>query len=298
MLNNITLQQIVIFLTVAEQLNLSEAARELFLNQSAVSRWIQRLEESLGRKLFVRTNKGVELTDQGEFLYQELKPIYEELGLALSHMRNFYDAEDKIIRVGCIDSSEILQEMQKVVEGYESKNGDVIFKIDLVSFKDLLVQLTCGKLDVLFTYSVGFGRYRNVSVEAIADLETFIAISANNPHASGDDIPLDAMKNMPLFLTSTVEFGEAELRAIDICRELGFDPKDIKYTTSYYAFEMAVKNDMGFGICGKNICDHFGDQIKLYPLTDPKVVQHALIAWRTNNSSDVVNNFIRSCTSR
>jgi DNA-binding transcriptional LysR family regulator len=294
MLNDITLQQIVIFLTVAEQLNLSEAARELFINQSAVSRWIQRLEESLNRKLFVRTNKGVELTEQGEFLYQELKPIYEELSSALSNIRNFYDAEDKIIRVGCVDSTELLQNVQEALKGYESKNGDVIFKLELVNFKDLLVQLTCGKLDVLFSYSVGFGKYRNVSSKDIADLETYISISSNNPNAASEEIPLDALHEMTLYLTPTVEVGEAELRAIDICRDFGFEPHDIKYTTTYYAFEMAIKNDMGFGICGKNICDHFGDQIKLYPVENPRECQHVIAAWRTNNGSEVVKGFIDS----
>jgi DNA-binding transcriptional LysR family regulator len=292
MLNDITLQQIVIFLTVAEQLNLSEAARELFINQSAVSRWIQRFEESLNRQLFVRTNKGVELTEQGDVLYQELKPIYEELSSALSSIQNFYDEEDKIIRAGCVDSTEVLREAKKVIRGFESRHSDVIFKIDLIRFKDMPAPLTYGKLDLLFTYSVGFGTYQNISTKTIADLETYMAISANNLHASSDAIPVDALKDMTLYLTSTVEVGEAEIRAIDICRGFGFDPKDIKYTTSYYAFETAIKNDMGFGICGRNICDHFGDKIKLYAVENPARLQHVLVAWRTNNASDAVNHFI------
>jgi len=294
MLNDITLQQIVIFLTVAEQLNLSEAARELFINQSAVSRWIQRLEESLNRKLFVRTNKGVELTEQGELLYQELKPIYEELSSALLNIQNFYDTEGKIIKVGCIDSTELLHKAQTALKGFESKKGDIIFKFELVNFKDLLGLLTCGKLDVLFTYSVGFGKYRNVSTKAIANLETYIAISSGNPASSSEEIPLEALKEMTLYLTPTVEVGEAELRAVDICRDLDFDPIEIKYTTTYFAFEVAIKNNMGFGICGKNIRDHFGDQIKLYPVPNPHELQHVIAAWRTNDNSSVISDFVAS----
>jgi DNA-binding transcriptional LysR family regulator len=77
---DITMQQIEIFLTVAERLSLSGAARELFLDQAGVSRWMQRLEESLNATLFIRTNHGVELTDEGKFLYNELKPCLNASG--------------------------------------------------------------------------------------------------------------------------------------------------------------------------------------------------------------------------
>jgi hypothetical protein len=49
---------------------------------------------------------------------------------------------------------------------------------------------------------------------------------------------------------------------------------------------------MGFGICGKNIRDHFGDKIKLYAVEDPEQLQYVIVAWRTNNASDIVKNFI------
>lgn len=96
-MTDITLQQIGIFLTVAEHLNLSEAAKELFINQSAVSRWIQRLEVSLNTKLFVRNNRGVELTPDGEFLYSELRPIYSVLSSALQSIRSLYGVPENIV---------------------------------------------------------------------------------------------------------------------------------------------------------------------------------------------------------
>ena len=53
-------------LAVADELHFTRAAKHLHLDQSAVSRHIQRLEKKLGIKLFARTNRGVELTEAGE----------------------------------------------------------------------------------------------------------------------------------------------------------------------------------------------------------------------------------------
>ena len=51
---------------VGEELHFTRAARRLHLEQSAVSRHIQKLEAKLGIKLFVRTGRGVELTKEGK----------------------------------------------------------------------------------------------------------------------------------------------------------------------------------------------------------------------------------------
>src|ERR1700693_2266310 len=51
---------------VGEELHFTRAARRLHMDQSAVSRHIQKLEAKLGIKLFVRSGRGVELTSAGK----------------------------------------------------------------------------------------------------------------------------------------------------------------------------------------------------------------------------------------
>jgi DNA-binding transcriptional LysR family regulator len=64
-------------LAVADELHFTRAAKRLHLDQSAVSRHIQKLERKLGIKLFVRASRGVELTEAGEgFLPHARKSLF------------------------------------------------------------------------------------------------------------------------------------------------------------------------------------------------------------------------------
>ena len=58
-----------IFYTVANTENISRAARQLFISQPSLSKSIGRLEEQLDTQLFIRTSRGVRLTEEGQLLY-------------------------------------------------------------------------------------------------------------------------------------------------------------------------------------------------------------------------------------
>lgn len=62
-----------IFLSVAENKNISKAAVQLYISQLAVSMAIRRMEENLNTTLFIRKSKGVELTEKGRLLYDIAK---------------------------------------------------------------------------------------------------------------------------------------------------------------------------------------------------------------------------------
>jgi LysR family glycine cleavage system transcriptional activator len=67
------------FEAAARNLSFTKAAAELFLTQSAVSRQIQALEESLGTKLFERRTRALLLTEAGQQFYKVAQQVLDEL---------------------------------------------------------------------------------------------------------------------------------------------------------------------------------------------------------------------------
>jgi DNA-binding transcriptional LysR family regulator len=75
------------FEAAARHLNFTHAAAELFVTQSAVSRQIKTLEEQLGKKLFVRDNRQLALTEAGLSLQQAVVQAQDVLYAALDRVR-------------------------------------------------------------------------------------------------------------------------------------------------------------------------------------------------------------------
>lgn len=68
-----------IFNSVAATGNISRSAKELYISQPAISKGILRLEENLSVTLFLRSSRGVKLTEEGALLYEYTKTAFDTL---------------------------------------------------------------------------------------------------------------------------------------------------------------------------------------------------------------------------
>ncbi len=67
------------FEAAARNESFTDAAAELLVSHAAISRHIKELEENLGTQLFVRTGRGVELTEAGQRFGSRLTPLFDQL---------------------------------------------------------------------------------------------------------------------------------------------------------------------------------------------------------------------------
>lgn len=71
-----------IFYEVAKAGNISKAAKNLYISQPAVSKSITKLEQSLSHTLFLRSKRGVKLTEEGKTLYEHLDRAFSSIETA------------------------------------------------------------------------------------------------------------------------------------------------------------------------------------------------------------------------
>ena len=84
------------FESVARHLSFTNAAKELFVTQAAVSHQIKALEDYLGVKLFYREKRKVFLSDEGQKLLPSVVSGLQGIADSLENIRN-YDSEDTIV---------------------------------------------------------------------------------------------------------------------------------------------------------------------------------------------------------
>jgi DNA-binding transcriptional LysR family regulator len=88
-----------IFHAVAEAGSFTHAGETLNLSQSAVSRQISALEDSLSVPLFHRHARGLILTEQGEMLYRTVRDVFAKLAMAETQLSESKDRPSGLLRV-------------------------------------------------------------------------------------------------------------------------------------------------------------------------------------------------------
>lgn len=88
------------FLCVAEEKNMTRAAERLRIAQPALSRQIARLEQDLGLPVFIRTSRGVELTEEGEVLTTRAYAIMAQIAQAHHDVTSHAEAPRGVVVVG------------------------------------------------------------------------------------------------------------------------------------------------------------------------------------------------------
>ena len=88
------------FLCVVECGSFNKAAEKLYITPPAVIKQINLLEENLDLQLFIRTHRGLILTEAGKSLYQDAKYIIQYCRESIIRARNAMQENTNVIRIG------------------------------------------------------------------------------------------------------------------------------------------------------------------------------------------------------
>ena len=94
------LSQYKIFYEAAKAGNISKAAKELYISQPAISKAISKLEDSLGLSLFTRSSRGVQLTSEGEILFEHTREAFDALDRGEQELKRIQEFDIGHLRIG------------------------------------------------------------------------------------------------------------------------------------------------------------------------------------------------------
>ena len=116
------------FVEIVTQGNFSRAAVYLGLAPSTLSQTIRSLEQRLGVRLLQRTTRSISLTEAGEHLLARIRPVFEELDLAVESINDFRDVPMGTLRlsVSAIPAQMIIEPLLKdFLEAYPAISLDI-----------------------------------------------------------------------------------------------------------------------------------------------------------------------------
>mgnify|MGYP004551367443 CR=1 FL=1 len=92
------------FLEVAREENITRAATHLHISQPTLSRQLKDLENELGKKLFVRSNYSVRLTEEGMLLRKRAEDILDMVDKTTDEFKSLNEINGGDIHIGCAES--------------------------------------------------------------------------------------------------------------------------------------------------------------------------------------------------
>ena len=141
-----------VFKEVAETGNISLAAKNLYISQSAVSQSVKQLETALQARLFARSPRGVSLTWEGQMLYQYVRSA---LGLLATGEDKLSQAQQLLLGTLTIGASDTVTSffLTPFLETFHRQHPGIRLKIVSGRSAKVLSMLKSGAVDIAFASS-------------------------------------------------------------------------------------------------------------------------------------------------
>lgn len=238
-----TLQQLKYLVTVAECKNITEAAEKLFISQPSLSAAIHNLEKEMGVTAFVRSNKGVSVTREGEELLSFARNLLEQADIMKDRFCNDKSRMPKF-SVSCQHYSFAVNAFVDVVNKYdaniysfilrETQTGEIIDDVANGRSELGILYLFENNEDVL----TKLFKKNDLVFEEIFKASPHVFISKNHPLANNEIITLEELKPYPYLVyeqgkRNSFYFSEEFLSVLDM-------PKNIQVRDRATLFNLAI----------------------------------------------------------
>lgn len=185
------IRQLRYFITVAQTLNFSEAARKLYITQGTLSQQIQQLEYEMGSALFDRSPHHVSLTEAGDELLPLAIETINASEACLTRMNDLRQALAGTLRLGCIASFKDL--MTSTIKDFIKANSHVSIELRFGSENELLEMLRKKEIDLALAYK-SIVLHEDVESEVLFKTSLHVLMRRWHPLAEVKNLTLDALK--------------------------------------------------------------------------------------------------------
>ena len=274
-------KQLEYFSAVAEAKSISKAARKLHVAQPPISRQIALLEDELGVCLFLRNNKGVELTEAGRSLYQQSQHMFQNFRMMVDSVRDVNAGLRGMLKIGVIYSN--IPAVMSHLKAYHEAYPQVELYIRLGAPKDLLEDLARGDLHVLFLRSpVKEGADLNEKILGEDPLE-LVMRPEMDPAPDMDTIPIELLKDTPMCLLRSDDLWGYSSHLANECQRYGFSPNIVCQCYDTPVAMQLVQAGFGVSYLPRSIVQtHPSSKIYSKPIRGLPAKSYPSLIWSNN----------------
>ena len=198
-----------VFYHVAATLSFSEASKQLFISQSAVSQSIKVLEKKLNQTLFIRSTKKVQLTPEGEILLKHVEPAINLIQKGENQLLEANTLNGGQLRIGASDPI-CRYYLIPYLNRFHKAYPNVHIKVTNQTSIECAHLLENGQVDFIITNYPNSGLSNSQNVRVINEFhDVFVANQEYFP-LKGETVSLQKLQTYPILMldrkSTTSEF--------------------------------------------------------------------------------------------
>ena len=247
-----------VFHAVADAGSLTHAGDRLNLSQSAVSRQIRALEESLNTTLFHRHARGLILTEQGELLFDATRSMTKRLDAAAARIR---DSEDEVfgeLRVTTTTGFGTLWLVPRLPKLYERYPG---LKIDLM-LEERVLDLPMREADVAIRMKEP--SQAELIRKRLMTVQMLLYASRDYISEIGEPKELEDITSHRLICQHTNSAQVAAGAAL-VQHLMTYNPASLLTVNNYFGVLQGVINNLGIGVLPDYLVEDFPELVRVLP---------------------------------
>jgi DNA-binding transcriptional LysR family regulator len=241
------------FLEVAESGTISRAAQHLFVTQPALSRRLQQLEQELGATLFVRTPRGVALTEEGRYVQREARFLLERYAHLKDGVAALANLEAGTVRIGG-GATAVSFLLPEAIAEFQRTHPGVLFQVKEAGSRDVERDVAAERIELgIVTLPIEPTLAGELEVTPLVRDRILLVAAADHPLAQRKRVPVSALEGQdivgfesPSAIRSLIDSALREVGVqVNVVMELRSIPAILRMVTT--TGRMAFVSQLGIG---------------------------------------------------
>lgn len=261
------------YLAVARELNITRAAESLHISQPSLSKQMMDLEDFIGKKLFIRGKRRIELTEDGVLLKKRAEEIIELVQKTLDEMSQDTHVLSGDLYLGGSTTKRLLQETSMLIEKYPHIQLH-FYSNDAI---DISERLNHGFLDfAVMLEPVDTTKSKYISLNE--KTKWGVLMKKESPFSRLETITPKELQTMPLILHQRLGLQERLAHWAQV------DLKDLKIQATYNVINGSnielVRNDLGYLLVTDDHLTQTLDDDICFKYLEPELSESYALVWK------------------
>ncbi|SHH97312.1 DNA-binding transcriptional regulator, LysR family [Sporobacter termitidis DSM 10068] len=268
------------FISIAQTLNFTEAAKQNGMTQPGISHHINELEKQLEARLFIRTNRNVELTNSGKEFLPYALDIVQTAEKAAFRVKQAESGALGHVSVSAVSTSSAI--VSRCLAEFYKKHPKIFVDISFTSGNAQILAINENKYDFHFVLLDYIPAGKTFDYIVTHEDQLCLILPKGHPMA-GQPLDFSKLKDEPFITFDEAEGPALYAQIMNICKYYNYTPQIVNRYDRAESVLLSVGAGLGISIIPKAISSVFySDDVAFVPITGVDTHRTYVIAWHNN----------------